>query len=691
MKKSIHWGFALLSLGLGLGSCDSSTSSESTEITNTETNTGTTGNTGNTGTTSGPVSGTVQVVSSPGGDIIVDSAVITMVPATKGDTVVFTTNGIDPVATDEVYAKAFTITGSTTIKAAVRKGTSIGKVSTRSITITSKLYKPYFSTVRVDTFNLPQVVKVTPANEVTDTVYYTMGVKPGSPTRSNSRSQGSINVTQSAYLVARSFSGRNEPSEPETTQVVLKVAKLVPSAKSGNMNNVFRLSFQSETPSASIRVTRNGTLPNCETSELLKSDSLLVDSNQTITAIGCRDGWTASDTTKVAYKFRVGKLTTTPDSGIHETLPELAFQTATPGATVFYTTDSTLPTWDPATLNPTGSRTFRWRTGDAKVPVRQSFWLRAVAVKSGWINSDTMTARYVYIGDSALIDDFEQSGLASKYGEKGLSWFACQYLNGDGCDQDQKFLLDRTLPRLDTTAADWKRVLGFRAWRVQAKINKFGEGFHAGYAGSSIRVPEGYPGNAYRLVFWAKWQNASGTGPASLPLVVELALNKNSNNNGGYTDGFHRNVTTVGTTWKQYEIEFTQFYGAGNGYKPALAQPESTSTEPKAPARFYMDSSMHALGLSGWQGEVGHNRFAPAWTWDVSKDEGFNKGEVTAFRFSVMQPMTPAVAATVGPASPSWMDPHENPFNQTQLDALVKGIDGYLWIDNVRLVRKSVR
>jgi hypothetical protein len=50
--------------------------------------------------------------------------------------------------------------------------------------------------------------------------------------------------------------------------------------------------------------------------------------------------------------------------------------------------------------------------------------------------------------------------------------------------------------------------------------------------------------------------------------------------------------------------------------------------------------------------------------------------------------MDPAVAATVG--TPSSHNPHEPTFTQAQYDALVKNIKGYLWIDNVRLVRKSV-
>lgn len=686
MKTSILWGSALVLVGMLAVSCDKSTDPDELPGLDLTDTTGT--NTGGGGTTTAP--GVVAITSSPLGDVILDSARITMASSKAGDSIVYTTSGVDPQLSDDLYTSPFTITGSTTIKAAALRGGKLGKVTTRVITITSKVFKPSFSTSRVDSFDAPVVVKITPANEATDSVFYTMSNTPGSPTRSSNRSTGSVTVTQSSFLVARAFNGKNTPSEPETTQIVLKVAKPTPSAASGNQSNIFNLFFASKSPGVSMRFTRNGTVPNCTNSELQKTDSILVDSNQTIVAIGCRDGWTPSDTTRVSYRFKVGAVSTTPDSGVHASLPQLEFKSATPGATFFYTLDSTLPAWNPTTLAPANAKTFKWVEGNKKLDIQKSLWLRAVAVKSGWLTSDTLTSRFVYIGDSALIDDFELSGLGSKFGEKGLSWFACQYQNGLGCSQDQKFQLERTLPRLDTTASDWRSNLGFRAWRVQVGINQYGEDFQAGYAGSSVRVPPEYPGNAYRVVFWAKWQDTTGKGPTTLPFIIEMALNKNANNNGGYSDGFHRRVTTVGGTWQQFEVDFDQFYGAGNGYASSVFQPESTSTNPKAPAYFFKDPTMYALGLSGWQGNVGHNLFTPAWRWDVSKEAPFIKGDIAAFRFSVMQPMTPAAAATVGPDSPSWRDPHEDSFTQEQLNALTKGIGGYLWIDNVRLVRKSV-
>ena len=687
MKKSILTGSVLLIAGLIASSCNQSTEPSSAPETNTPTNTGNPGT--GTGTTTGPGLVTIEAYAKgvlSTSDVLLDSARISITPKTAGDTIVYTTSGVDPKIDADVYTGPFPITGTTTFKAAARRGGVLGKVTTRTITITSQIFKPSFSTSRVDTFDAPVSVKITPANEATDTVYFTMSTSAGSPSRASTRSAGSVSVSQSTFLVARSFNGKNNPSDPETSQIVMRVAKLVPTAKSGNQNNVFDLFFGSKSPGISVHFTRDGSLPNCTNSELQKTDSILVDSNQTITAVGCRDGWTPSDTTKVSYTFKVGKVSTTPDSGIHPSQPQIVFNDSTPGATFFYTIDSTLPAWNAATLQPANSKTLKWKTGDAKIEIKSSIWLRSVGVKSGWQNSDTMTSRFVYIGDSALIDNFEMSGLGSKYGEKGLSWFACQYQNGLGCDQDQKFDLNRTLPLLDTLAPDYKKVLGFRAWRVQVGMHEYAEDYHAAYVGSSIRVPEEYPGNAYRLVFWAKFQDTSGNAPARMPLIIEMAMKQNAQNNGGYIDGYHRTVKTVGSTWEQFEVDLPQFYGAGNGY--AGKQPDSTDDNPKQPALFFQDYSVNAIGLTGYQGDVGHNNFKPSWTFGVSKDDPINKGDISAFRFSVMQPMDTAVARTVG-YSPTHF-PHEPSFTQHQLDALKKNISGYLWIDNVRLVRKSV-
>lgn len=318
IKNSILWGSALLVAGLVASSCNKST--EPTELPSGGELTDTTGTPTPGGTTIQP--GKVTITSNPSSATILDSAWITITSSNKtGDTIVYTTSGVAPIATSDVYAKPFKITGTTTIKAAALRGGKLGAVATLSVTINMKLAKPSFSTSRVDTFDSPVSVEIIPANANTDTVYYTLGPAPGAPSRSSSRSPGIVRVTQSSFLVARSFSGINQPSEPETTHVVLKVGKLSPSTKSGSQSNVFKLLFnvlsKDSGTGTTVRFTRNGRMPDCKASEVQKnSDSILVDSNQTIVAIGCRDGWTSSDTAKVTYKFKVGTVKTTPDSGV---------------------------------------------------------------------------------------------------------------------------------------------------------------------------------------------------------------------------------------------------------------------------------------------------------------------------------------------------------------------------------------
>lgn len=399
---------------------------------------------------------------------------------------------------------------------------------------------------------------------------------------------------------------------------------------------------------------------------------------------------------------KVAPVRTSPDTGVHAAMPYVTFFCATPGVTFFYTLDSSAPRWDAATLKPLGASTFSWSTGSAGIGLTRSVWLRVAAGRHGMLASDTLTGRFVYIGDSALIDDFEGQGFGSLYAAQGLSWFACQYRNGEGCSQDQRFQRDRTLPLLDTVAPDYDKRLGKRAWRVQVSIAKAGEDGHPGYAGCAVRVPPTYPDAAYRLVFRAKFQDTGSAVPrAAMPMVVEMALKGNAQNNGGYMDGFHRRILTVTASWKLYEIDFVQFRAAGNGYAPAALQPDSTSTDPRTPAIFWEDPTMPALGLSGYQGDMAHGSFSPAWTWGVSKDAAVAKSDIVGFRFSLMQPMDSAAAASVGRVTDSvvlktygdhahWKDPREPAYTQDQLEALVKGIHGYLWIDNITLVRKSI-
>lgn len=394
---------------------------------------------------------------------------------------------------------------------------------------------------------------------------------------------------------------------------------------------------------------------------------------------------------------KVARVQVSPDTGVHASLPQVSFASATPGATFFYTLDSSAPSWDTATLLPRTSTTFAWKSADGPIGLQRSVWLRVAAGRHGMSPSDTLTGRYVYIGDSALVEDFEGTGLGAFSGVQGLSWFACV-----GCEQDQKNQLERTLLRSDTAAPDYGKQLGKRSWRMQVNIAQKGEDDHPGYAGCALRIPPGYSDSAYRLVFWAKWQDTwSGKAVPKMPMVVELALKGNAKNNGGYQDGMHRVVIEIGGKWKQYEIDFSQFHGAGNAYAPADSQPDSTASNPRNPSVFFLDPTMPALGLSGYQGNVTHNDFLPAWTWGVSKDSGFAKSDLVGVRFSVIQPMDSATAASVGaqtdPAWTSrfgdhsqWKDPREPPYTSAQLGALVKDIHGFFWIDNVLLVRKSL-
>ena len=387
---------------------------------------------------------------------------------------------------------------------------------------------------------------------------------------------------------------------------------------------------------------------------------------------------------------RVAKVEPTPDSGVRVGWEaDVSLRSATDSVTFFYTLDGSIPTWDTSTFLPSANTNW-WRPGQAAIQLRKSAWLTVVAARRGWTPSEVFLGRYVFIGDTSLVEDFEATGLSGNGGGAGLTWFACQHANGDGCIQDQVYSLERTTPRLDTLDESYNHALGRRAWRIQVSMNKHGENLQAAYAGGGLRVPPKFADAAYRLVFWAKWQDTTSRGPTTLPFLVEMATRHNANNNGGYADGFHRRVASVSQHWKRFEVDFTQFYAGGNGYSPKASQPESTSTNPANPAWFFADPTMASLGLSGWQGNVQHNQFEPSWIWGVSKEVVPRWEDIIAFRFSVMQPMSAEAAATVGPASPSWKDPREQSLTPSQIDALVKGIGGYLWIDNVRLVRKAI-
>lgn len=642
----------------------------------------------------------------------------------SSDSIRYSTAGANAkiLSSDPLVASGFTkkIYGTTTFRAIAMRRNSDGTVYSDTNTITFLIGKtlgtPYFSTNRVDSFNVKSKITIGGFG-VGDTVRYS--TDGGEPTRNSKIYSSSdsilvepVSSADSVTLLAKSFNGSNSSPVAKTvihlnaldpvfsvksgsytsqrllsikspsgipvyyttngstpnnqslkagdtllvdSNVTIKAMAILPgwrsskvvsatykfkvatptlSFKTGNYDTTQTLAITDSAAGAAIHYSINGSTPNCSSSKYNPDLQLKLDSNVTVKAIACKDGWDSSDVATGNYTFKVASITFSPDSGIYRNYQTVKLTTRSPGVTLFVTRDSTTPSWD-STYKATG-------TTQKKVPgdtlrVLKSQWLRVVAVRKGWANSMADSRRYIVEGDTLLVDDFEQNSLTNPIGTNWRFW-ACGYCVNTGFSDELEV-------KTNTGEADWNSQIGFRNGRISFNIPAGGaqriSDAHdgPGYAGYSVAVPNNLMGETYRISFWARWKPSGSTSLTSVPMVTEMVWKGNDKQNGYYQDGFQRYIEPLGTTWKHFILDYTAFFHAGNAFDN-ITETDSTSTTPKSYRLFsYPDSArMVNMGLSKFQGAVSHSaEWKPTWQWAADHDE-WTKNDITNFRWSILQP-----------------------------------------------------
>ncbi len=465
-------------------------------------------------------------------------------------------------------------------------------------------------------------------------VYYT--TNGSDPTNQSLKAGDTLTIDSNVTIKAMAILPGWTSSKVVAASYKFKVATPTLSFKTGNYDTTQTLAITDSAAGAVIHYSLDGATPTCASAKYNAETQLKLDSNVVVKAIACKDGWDSSDVATGNYTFKVATISFAPDSGIYRAYQTVKLSTRSPSVTFFVTRDSTTPSWDNL-YAPTGS-TQKKLPGDT-LWVRQSQWLRVIAVRQGWANSIADSRRYIVEGDTLLVDDFERNSLTNPIGTNWRFW-ACGYCVNTG-------ISDQMEVKSNTTEVDWNRQIGFRNGQISFNMPAGGaqriSDAHVGpgYAGYSVGVPMSLMSETYRISFWARWKPTGATTATSVPLVTEMVWNNNDKQNGYYQDGFQRYVETVGTTWKQYILDYSAFFAAGNAYDKVL-ETDSTATTPKSYWLFgYPDSArMVNMGLSKFQGAVAHaGDWKPRWMWNAER-EGWNKGIITNFRWSILQPST---------------------------------------------------
>jgi alpha-tubulin suppressor-like RCC1 family protein len=130
-----------------------------------------------------------------------------------------------------------------------------------------------------------------------------------------------------------------------------------------------------------IHYTRNGSEPTTSDSSVSPGNTVSVTYSQTLKAKAFKTGFAASATTSAAYVMKVGAIGYSPGPTTYTSAQNVTLSTATPGATIRYTTDGSTPT---------GSST----AYSSAIAIATSTVLKAVGFKTDWSDSDLGSGTY---------------------------------------------------------------------------------------------------------------------------------------------------------------------------------------------------------------------------------------------------------------------------------------------------------
>jgi alpha-tubulin suppressor-like RCC1 family protein len=375
--------------------------------------------------------------------------------------------------------------------------------------------------------------------------------------------------------------------------------------------------------------TTDGSAPTASSQPYTSAFTLTTSA--TVRAASFRVDWTPSPVAEAAYEVKVAAPAFSPVAAAYPTAQDVAITTATPGATITYTTDGT----DPVESGPT-------LASGATIHVDHGMTIRARAWKAGATPSDGVSATYV-IGGKGQVAAGDGHSLALDAAGRVWAWGVndCGQL-GDGTQVDRGVPLQVAgLPEIRQVAAGGCHSLALdsngRVWAWGGNgSGQLGDGTNDDH-GTPTEIPDlesvaaiaaGY---AYSLALksdgtvWAWGQNANGqlgdgttdnrSAPAQVPgLPVVVAISTTASH--ALVLGADRSVWNWGANWDGQLADGTtndspnpiQVSGLGNDVV-AISAGDSHSLALKS------DGTVWAWGAN-WSGQLGDgtkiNRATPA-------------------------------------------------------------------------------
>lgn len=310
---------------------------------------------------------------------------LTLSCETSGATIYYTTDGTNPTKSSTKYTGPFKVSGKTTTVKAIAVKENYEDSAVASWTYT--YVKPTCATPTsskasgdfLDDFNLTLSTATSGAK-----IYYT--TDGTTPSASSTEYTAAIKISGKTTTIKAIAikDGYNNSSVGSWTYTYNKPTCATPTASksNGSYDKGTKVSLSTTTEGANIYYTTDGTNPTSSSTKY--AGEITLNSDVTIKAIAIKEGYNNSSIVTFSYTVILPKAATPTASvaaGEVEAGTKVTLSTTTTGATIYYTTNGT---------NPTSSSTKY--TGE--ITINSNLTIKAVAIASGYRDSDTATFAY---------------------------------------------------------------------------------------------------------------------------------------------------------------------------------------------------------------------------------------------------------------------------------------------------------
>jgi hypothetical protein len=310
---------------------------------------------------------------------------VTISTTTPSAIIYYTTNGATPTTSSALYSGPISVSATETLQAiATASGFSSSAVATAAYTINlAQAATPIFSP-GAGTYTSAQRATISSATP-SSTIYYT--TNGTTPTTSSAVYAGPITVsateTIEAIAVASGYSNSGVATAAYTISLA-QTATPIFSPGTGTYTSTQTVTIGSATPLSTIYYTTNGTTPT--TSSAVYSGPITVASTETLSAIATASGYSTSAVATAAYTLSLALSvaatpTFSPGAGTYTSAQTVTISSATPSATIYYTTNGSTPTTSSAVYS-------------GPIGVSSTETLEAMATAGGYTSSGVGAAAY---------------------------------------------------------------------------------------------------------------------------------------------------------------------------------------------------------------------------------------------------------------------------------------------------------